>query len=183
MIRKLCCVLTVTVLGMSFASAQTGQPATPKKAPAPAPAAPKAAAKTQAAPNTVLPPKKTQPTPQAVVDEHLAAINACDWTRLMAQYPDDVQFFGPNGQVTKGRNAVAELFRNFVKPVKDGGLCGLKFTTEHAFTVGDTINVAWVGNADFLAEPYRGADAYETKNGLMQAQVTTFDGAQLKLKK
>jgi hypothetical protein len=188
MLRKLCCVLTVTVLGMSFASAQTGQPAAPKKTTAPPPAAPKAPAKTQAAPakaaaNMVLPARKTQPTPQAVVAEHLAAINACDWNRLMAQYPDDVEFFLPAGQVVKGRNAVGELFRGFVKPVKDGGLCGLKFTTEHTFTVGDTINVQWVGTADFLAEPYRGADAYETKNGLMQAQVTTFDGAQLKLKK
>jgi hypothetical protein len=183
MLRKLCCVLTVTVLGMSFASAQTGQPATPKAAPK-APASTKTqAAPAKAAPNTALPAKKTQPTPQAVVAEHLAAINACDWNRLMAQYPDDVEFFLPAGQVVKGRNAVGELFRGFVKPVKDGGLCGLKFTTEHTFTVGDTINVQWVGTADFLAEPYRGADAYETKNGLMQAQVTTFDGAQLKLKK
>lgn len=132
---------------------------------------------------TALPPLKRQPTPQAVVDEHLDAINKCDWTRLMAQYPDDVQFFLPGGKVVKGRAEVAELFRGFVKPVADGGLCGLKFTPEHVFVVGDTINVAWVGNADFLAEPYRGADAYETKNGLMQAQVTTFDNTQLKLKK
>jgi hypothetical protein len=40
-----------------------------------------------------------------------------------------------------------------------------------------------VAHADFLAEPYRGADAYETKDGLMQAQVTTFDAAQIKIKK
>ena len=37
--------------------------------------------------------------------------------------------------------------------------------------------------ADFLAEPYRGSDAYITKNGLMQAMVTTFDGGALKMKK
>ncbi|MEX2016816.1 MAG: nuclear transport factor 2 family protein [Candidatus Hydrogenedentales bacterium] len=137
----------------------------------------------QAAANTVLPPQKRFPTPKAVVDEHLAAINACDWTRLMAQYPDDVQFFLPGGKVVKGREEVAELFRGFVKPVKDGGLCGLKFTVEETYAVGDTINISWVAHADFLAEPYRGADAYETKDGLMQAQVTTFDGAALKLKK
>jgi SnoaL-like protein len=129
-----------------------------------------------------LPPMKKFPTAKAVVDEHMDAINHCDWTRLMAQYPNDVEFFLPGGQVVKGREAVGDLFRNFVKPVKDGGLCGLKFTPEHVFVVGDTFNVAWVGNAEFLKEPYRGADAYETKNGMMQAQVTTFDGAQLKLK-
>jgi hypothetical protein len=129
-----------------------------------------------------MPPMKRLPTAKAVVDEHLAAINACDWNRLMAQYPADVEIFLPGGQVVRGRTAVGELFRNFVKPVKQGGLCGLKFETEHTFVVGGTINVQWRGTADFLVEPYRGADAYETKDGLMQAQVTTFDGTQLKLK-
>ena len=129
-----------------------------------------------------LPPIKTQPTPKAVVDEHLAAINACDWNRLMAQYPADVQFFLPGGEVVKGRAAVGDLFRNFVKPVKEGGLCGLKFETEHTFVVGDTINVQWKATAPFLAEPYKGADAYETKNGLMQAQVTTFKASEIRMK-
>jgi hypothetical protein len=129
-----------------------------------------------------LPARKTQPTAQAVVNEHLEAINRCDFNRLMAQYPDDVEFFLPGGQVKKGRAEVAELFRGFVKPVSEGGLCGLKFETEHTFVVGDTINVQWKATAAFLAEPYRGADAYETKNGLMQAQVTTFDGTALKMK-
>jgi hypothetical protein len=130
-----------------------------------------------------LPPIKRFKTPQAVVDEHLAAVNTCDWQRVMAQYPPEVEFFLPGGQVVKGREAVGDLFRNFFKPAKDGGLCGLKFTAEHSFPVGDTINVQWRGTADFLAEPYRGADAYVTKDGLMYAQVTTFDGTQLKLKK
>ena len=129
-----------------------------------------------------LPALKRQKTPQAVVDEHLNAINTCDWPRLMSQYPPEVQFFLPGGQVVKGREAVGELFRTFVKPVKDGGLCGLKFETEHSFTVGGTINVQWRATAPFLAEPYRGADAYVTKDGLMWAQVTTFDGAQIKKK-
>jgi hypothetical protein len=133
--------------------------------------------------SAALPPIKRQPTPKAVVDEHLAAINQCDWPRLMAQYPPDVEFFLPGGQVVKGREAVGELFRTFVKPAKDGGLCGMKFEAEHTFVVGGTINVQWVGTASFLLEPYRGADAYETKDGLMQAQVTTFDGTQIKMKK
>ena len=129
-----------------------------------------------------LPPLKRFKTAQAVVDEHLAAVNTCDWQRVMAQYPPEVQFFLPGGQVVKGREAVGELFRSFFKPAKDGGLCGLKFEAENSFTVGDTINVQWRGTADFLAEPYRGADAYVTKDGLMFAQVTTFDGTQLKKK-
>jgi hypothetical protein len=39
-----------------------------------------------------------------------------------------------------------------------------------------------VANADFLAEPYRGADAYITDDGLMVSMVSTFDGAELKFK-
>jgi hypothetical protein len=101
----------------------------------------------------------------------------------MAQYPPDVEFFLPGGQVMKGRDAVAELFRGFVKPVSEGGLCGLRFTPEHQQVVGDTINVMWRATAPFLLEDYKGADAYVTKNGLMQAQVTTFDAAGLKIRK
>ena len=130
----------------------------------------------------VLPSLKRQATPKAVVDEHLDALNRCDWTRLMAQYPPDVELFLPGGQVVKGRREVGELFEGFVKPVKDGGLCGLRFESEHVQVVGDTVNVQWRANADFLAAPYRGADAYVTQDGLMRAQVTTFDGGQLKKK-
>jgi ketosteroid isomerase-like protein len=129
-----------------------------------------------------LPPLKRQATPKAVVDEHLDALNRCDWTRLMAQYPPEVELFLPGGQVVKGRREVGELFDGFVKSPKDGGLCGLTFVSEHVQIVGDTVNVQWRANADFLAAPYRGADAYVTHDGLMRAQVTTFDGAQLKRK-
>lgn len=132
---------------------------------------------------SALPPIQKRATPQAVVDEHLDAINKCDWTRLMAQYPPNVEFYSPGGEVTVGRDAVAELFRNFVKPAKDGGLCGLKFETKRSFVVGDTINVMWEATAPFLLEPYKGADAYVTKDGLMFAQVTTFRADEIKMKK
>ena len=136
----------------------------------------------QVKPGNALPPLKRQATPKAVVDEHLDALNRCDWTRLMAQYPPDVEIFLPGGQIVKGRQAVGELFAGFVKPFKDGGLCGLRFVSEHVQIVGDTVNVQWRANAEFLAAPYLGADAYVTQDGLMKAQVTTFDGDQLKKK-
>ena len=50
-------------------------------------------------------------------------------------------------------------------------------------TIGDTLATQWVATAPFLAEPYRGSDAYITKDGFMQAMVTTFDGGALKMKK
>jgi hypothetical protein len=130
-----------------------------------------------------LPPRVRQATPEKVVSEHMAAFNACDWKRLMAQFPDDVEFFSPNGVTVRGRQALGEMFAKVVKKPAEGGTCGLNVTVEHTFKVGDVINVQWRAEAPFLAEPYRGADAYETKDGFMAAQVTTFDAAALKMKR
>ncbi len=130
-----------------------------------------------------LPTRVRRATPAKVVAEHMSAFSACDWKRLMAQFPDDVEFFAPNGVTVRGRKALGEMFAKVVKPPSEGGTCGLKITAEHTFVVGDVINVQWRADAPFLAEPYRGADAYETKDGLMAAQVTTFDASALKMKR
>ena len=129
-----------------------------------------------------MPPLKRQPTPAKVVEEHMAAFSGCDWQRLMAQFPDNVEFFGPNGQVVRGKTALGQMFAQVVKPPSKGGTCGLKVVAEHTFAVGDTINVQWVATSPLLKEPYRGADAYETHDGLMAAQVTTWNPDALKWK-
>ena len=130
-----------------------------------------------------LPPLQAQSTPQAVIDEHLDALNKCDWNRLMAQYPPNYQLNLPDGVVVKGREAAGKLFADFVKPHDQGGLCGVKFTAEQTFVVGETLNVQWSAEAEFLAEPYKGSDAYETHDGLMAGMVSTFKGTDLKVKK
>jgi hypothetical protein len=122
-----------------------------------------------------MPELETQPTPLAVVEEHLDALNRGDWNRLMAQYPDDVEIFLPDGVVIRGRPAVGDAFAGLVKPWKDGGLFGVIFTPEHTSVVGNTVNVQWRVDAHVLREPYRGADAYITRDGLLAAQVSTFD--------
>jgi ketosteroid isomerase-like protein len=132
--------------------------------------------------STPLPPLQKQPTAAAVVKEHLAALNACDWNRLMAQYPANVHFFLPAGQVVKGRVAVGKLFEGFCKSRADGGLNGIKFTSQVVQKVGDTINVQWVATAPFM-KPYKGADAYVTRGGYMVAQVTTFGAPPVQFKK
>jgi hypothetical protein len=129
-----------------------------------------------------MPPLKRQPTPATVVEEHMAAFSGCDWPRLMQQFPDNVEFFGPNGQVVKGKIALGQMFAQVVKPPSQGGTCGLKIVAEHMFVVGDTINVQWRATSPLLKEPYLGADAYETHDGLMAAQVTTWNPAALKWK-
>jgi hypothetical protein len=129
-----------------------------------------------------LPPLKTQTTPMAVYDEHIAALNGCKWQRLMAQYPPVAQVHLPNGQVVKGREDIGKLFAGFVKPHSQGGLCGITFSALSRFLVGGTVNVAWVANASFLKKPYYGSDAYVTKDGLMYAMVSTFNGHDLVFK-
>ena len=129
-----------------------------------------------------MPPLKRQPSPTKVVAEHMAAFSGCDWSRLMAQFPEDVEFFGPNGQVIRGRAALGQMFAQVVKPPSQGGTCGLKVVAEHTFVVGETINVQWRADSPLLKETYRGADAYETHDGLMAAQVTTWNPAELRWK-
>jgi hypothetical protein len=131
---------------------------------------------------TKLPDLKKQPTAQAVLDEHFAALNACDWNRIVAQYPDDGQINLPNGLIVKGRQAIGNLFTGFCTDPAAGGLKGLHFEVEHSTTIENTFATQWVATAPFLAEPYRGSDAYITHDGYMQAMVSTFDGGALKRK-
>jgi hypothetical protein len=121
-------------------------------------------------------------TPDAVLAQHLKALNGCDWKGLMQQYPDSYELRLPGGTVVTGRLAAAATFAGFVKPHADGGLCGITFSEESRQVTYGTIAVQWVANASFLAEPYRGSDAYITDDGLMVSMVSTFDGDALKFK-
>ncbi|MEM8786832.1 MAG: nuclear transport factor 2 family protein [Pseudomonadota bacterium] len=129
-----------------------------------------------------LPPLVPQPNAEMVTFEHLEALNECDWDRLMAQYPEEVLFILPNGVTVERRAAIGELFAGFCLPREEGGLNGGTFIAEVVRTVGDTVNVSWRLEADWLAEPYRSGDAYVTKDGLMYVQVTTFDPDDMKFK-
>ena len=123
----------------------------------------------------VLPDLVLQPNAELVTFEHLDALNECDWDRLMAQYPEEVLFILPNGVWIEGRAAIGEVFTGFCAPRSEGGFLGATFIAEKVKTVGETVNVSWRVEADWLAEPYKGADAYVTRDGLMYAQVTTFN--------
>ncbi len=115
----------------------------------------------------------------AVYQEHVNVLNACDWLGLMAQYPNDAEVHLPGGTVVQGRQAIGDLFAGFVLGPDEGGLCGITFSEESRFEVGGTEAVQWVAEADFLAQPYRGSDAYISDGQYMAAMVSTFDGAQL----
>lgn len=129
-----------------------------------------------------LPPLVLQPNAEMVTFEHIHALNECDWTRLMAQYPQEVLLILPNGTWVEGRKEVGDVFDGFCKPREEDGFLGATFIAEKVKKVGDTVNVSWRVEADWLEEPYKGADAYVTHDGLMYVQVTTFDPADMKFK-
>jgi hypothetical protein len=87
------------------------------------------------------------------------------------------------GTIVKGRKAIGDLFAGFCKDPKEGGLKGITFKAEQSTKIGDVFATQWVATAPFLAEPYKGSDAYITKDGYMQVMVSTFDGGALKMKK
>jgi ketosteroid isomerase-like protein len=118
-----------------------------------------------------------------VVDEHVAALNACDWKRLMAQYDDDITFLSKDGGIISGREAIGQMFQKALVTPSKGGQCGMKLIPEKTIVVGDAVNVVWRAEASFFAEPYRGSEAFETRNGLLVLQVTTWDPAAIKMKK
>ncbi|MHB8890487.1 MAG: nuclear transport factor 2 family protein [Candidatus Limnocylindrales bacterium] len=121
-------------------------------------------------------------TPDAVLAQHMKALNTCDWKGLMQQYPDSYELRDV-GALIKGRTEAAATFAGFVSLTPaEGGLCGIQFTEISRQVTGGTIAVLWEANAPFLAEPYRGSDAYITDDGLMVSMVSTFDGAELKFK-
>jgi hypothetical protein len=82
--------------------------------------------------------------------------------------------------IVKGRQAIGEMFAGFCKDSKDGGLKRLRGGTQHA-DLGRVRDA--IASAPFLAEPYRGSDAYITGDGYLKAMVSTFDAAALKVKK
>lgn len=156
--------LALTIVAAGAAFGQDGEPATAVTNP-----------NTQEVSDTLVP----QADAYAVYAEHIRALNACDWVAIMAQYPDTAEIHLSGGQVVKGRQAIGDLFAGFVLPAAEGGLCGITFTEESRLEVGNTENVQWVAEADFLAEPYRGSDAYVTDGQYMAAMVSTFQGTDL----
>ena len=90
--------------------------------------------------------------------------------------------FVSGGSVAKGRAAIGEMFAGAVRSHEQNGIAGLVFTAESERTVGGTLVVQWEADADWLAEPYKGSDAYVSDGSYMVAMVSTFDGADLNKK-
>ena len=116
-----------------------------------------------------------------VFENHFLQLNRCSVAGLKKERTPQTQlFFGATN--IKGEKEVDTVFSNFCRTRRNGGLRGLFFTEEKAFIVGNVISVQWVAQAPFLAEPYRGSDAYVTCGEKMLTIVSTFDESELKFK-
>ena len=51
----------------------------------------------------------------------------------------------------------------------------MKLIPEQTVVVGETVNVVGRAEAPFFREPYRGAEVFETRSGLLVLQVKTLD--------
>jgi hypothetical protein len=111
--------------------------------------------------------------------EHIRVLNDCDWLGLMAQYPDNAEIHFNGDAMWSGRQEIGAGLAGFVLSLEEDGLCGLNFVEVSRLEVGGTENVKWVADADFLAEPYYGSDAYVSDGQFMVAMVSTFRGSDL----
>jgi hypothetical protein len=116
---------------------------------------------------------------QRAVDQHIAALAACDANALVAGYTRDATLFFPDGVVVSGRSALQDLYNGFVKPQTAGGLCGLQATAVQQFQRGRTIFVKFRVTAPFLAEQYFSTDGYIFKGGKIVSEMSTFDASKL----
>jgi hypothetical protein len=116
------------------------------------------------------------------VAAHIAALEACDADALVAGYTSDAKLFFPDGVIVTGAAALQQLYDGFVKPVADGGLCGLQAKAVDSFRSGRSIFVKFEVTAPFLAQSYFSTDGYIFRGGLIASEVSTFDASKLKFK-
>lgn len=118
----------------------------------------------------------------AAIARHLANVEECDARGLVNDYTRDARVFFPDGVVVSGRAELTALYEGFVKPVDQGGLCGLRLKVVDRFQKGQSAIVKVEVTADFLAEPYFSTDSYVFDRGRIAGEVSTFDASKLKFR-
>lgn len=92
-------------------------------------------------------------------------------------------FLFPGGMATRGRDAIEAMYKAVCVPRSAGGLAPFRFHTLSADRVGTSLFVRWRFTSAALARPYEGADAYATVGNQLVRVVSTFDGADLELRR
>jgi ketosteroid isomerase-like protein len=101
-----------------------------------------------------------------VFDDHVAALESGDISRIMADYADDAILIGLNGAVV-GKPAIQAGFENMIQ-----GSPNIKFTSQE-IVEGDTLLAIWSAECDTATFP-QGVDTFVIRDGKIQRQTAWF---------
>jgi ketosteroid isomerase-like protein len=97
-----------------------------------------------------------------VLDDHMAALESGDISRIMADYADDAILIVPDGAVVS-KWAIQAGFENMIQ-----GFPNVKFTGQE-IVEGDTLLAAWSAESDAATMP-QGVDTFVVRDDKIQRQ-------------
>jgi ketosteroid isomerase-like protein len=101
-----------------------------------------------------------------VFDDHMAALESGDISKVMADYADDAILILPDGAVV-GKPAIQAAFENMIQ-----GSPNIKFTSQD-IVEGDTLLTIWSAESDTATMP-QGVDTFVIRDGKIQRQTAWF---------
>jgi ketosteroid isomerase-like protein len=101
-----------------------------------------------------------------VFDDHMAALESGDISKIMADYADDAILISPSGALV-GKAAIQAAFENMIQ-----GSPNIKFTGQD-IVEGDTLLTIWSAQCDTATMP-QGMDTFVIRDGKIQRQTAWF---------
>ena len=101
-----------------------------------------------------------------VFDDHMAALEGGDISKIMADYADDAILILPDGAVV-GKPAIQAGFENMIRQSPN-----IKFTSQD-IVEGDTLLTIWSAECDTATFP-QGVDTFVIRGGKIQRQTAWF---------
>ena len=101
-----------------------------------------------------------------VFDDHMAALESGDISKIMADYVDDAILILPDGAVV-GKPAIQAAFENMIQ-----GFPNVKFTGQDVVE-GDTLLTIWSAECDTATMP-QGMDTFVIRDDKIQRQTAWF---------
>ena len=101
-----------------------------------------------------------------VFDDHMAAIESGDISKVMADYAEDAILIMPDGAIV-GKQAIQAGFEGMLQ-----GFPHIKFTGTDVVE-GDTLLTVWSAECDTATMP-QGVDTFVIREGMIQRQTAWF---------
>ena len=105
---------------------------------------------------------------QQVIDDHAAAVESGDLTRIMSDYVDDAVVITMAGAVV-GKKAIQGGFEEFLESFPN-----LRFTANEVVAAGDTSLAHWAAECDTATFPL-GVDTFIIQDGRIQRHTVWFE--------